>query len=114
MSLKPSYPDVGVGAGFIYIHKATDQSFKHPTLSVLRGIVDKFHSANGLKFNNDEFDDNVCHSTPNIVCTEGLRGLGDLVHVVLNPIGNFIDGAIGTNIGGCGGCAKRQELLNKL
>jgi hypothetical protein len=113
MSLRPSYPDVGVGSGFCYHHKQTDQHFKHPTLTVLHDMVSKFCSVNNLSFSNDEFDDNVCKNTPNIVCTESLRGVGDLVHVVLNPIAGGIDSVLGTKLSGCGGCYKRQQALNK-
>jgi hypothetical protein len=41
-----------------------------------------------------------------------LRGLGDAVAVVAQPIARAIDAVAGTNIQGCGGCKKRQEFLN--
>ena len=113
MSLRPSYPDIGVGSGFCYIYQPTGQVFRHPTLTVLYGKVSLFHSLNNLKFTNDEFDENVCRSTPNIVCTDSLRGAGDLIHVILNPITNIIDDMLGTKLSGCGGCRDRQEKLNK-
>lgn len=40
------------------------------------------------------------------------RGLGDKVHAVAQPIAGAIDKALGTNIKGCGACAKRREALN--
>lgn len=113
MSLRPSYPDVTVGQGFVYRHAATGATFQHPILSQLYATVTSYFKANDFKLNNDEFDDNVCRNTPNIVCTEGLRGAGDLVHVVLNPIVKGIDALLNTNLGGCGGCHKRQEALNR-
>lgn len=43
-----------------------------------------------------------------------MRGLGDAVAVVAQPIARTIDRVVGTHIEGCGGCKKRQEKLNKL
>ena len=42
------------------------------------------------------------------------RRLGDTVHLVAQPIAGAIDKALGTNIKGCGACAKRREKLNNL
>ena len=39
-------------------------------------------------------------------------GLGDRVHAIAQPIAGAIDKALGTNIKGCGACAKRREALN--
>lgn len=111
--LRPSYPSDVVGQGFVYVHPATGHRFQHPILTSLYDQVVTYAQANGFKVNNDEFDDNVCRNTPNIVCTEGLRGVGDLVHVVLNPVVKGVDALIGTNLQGCGGCRERQERLNK-
>lgn len=41
-------------------------------------------------------------------------GLGDAVAVVAQPIARAIDAVAGTNLQGCGGCAKRREALNKV
>jgi hypothetical protein len=40
------------------------------------------------------------------------KGLGDVVALVAQPIAGAIDKALGTNIKGCGACAKRREALN--
>lgn len=40
--------------------------------------------------------------------------LGDKVHSVAQPIAKVIDKTLGTNIQGCGGCARRREKLNNL
>ena len=112
MSLRPSYPSDVVGQGFVYCHPVTGHTFQHPIMNVLYDRVAAYDKANNFTLNNDEFDDNVCRSTPNIVCTEGLRGVGDLVHVVLNPIVKGLDAVLGTALQGCGGCRKRQEDLN--
>ena len=42
------------------------------------------------------------------------KGLGDVVASVAQPIAGAIDKALGTNIKGCGACAKRQETLNNI
>ena len=42
------------------------------------------------------------------------RRLGDTVHSIAQPIAGAIDKALGTNIKGCGACAKRREKLNNL
>jgi len=41
------------------------------------------------------------------------RGLGDVVHAVAHPIARVIDAVAGTKLQNCGGCQKRQELLNE-
>ena len=41
-------------------------------------------------------------------------GLGDAVAAVAQPVARMIDAAMGTNLQGCGGCAKRKEFLNSL
>ena len=43
-----------------------------------------------------------------------LRGLGDAVAMVAQPIARAIDSALGTNVAGCGGCKARQAALNKV
>ena len=40
--------------------------------------------------------------------------LGDKVHSVAQPIAKAIDRTLGTNIQGCGACAKRREKLNNI
>jgi len=42
-----------------------------------------------------------------------LRGLGDLVAVVAQPVAKAIDTVTGTNVQGCGGCKQRQEDWNR-
>jgi hypothetical protein len=114
MPMRVSYPDSVVGQGFVYTHTQTGASFQAITIPLLRDKVDAFVRANGFVLNNEEFEDNVCRNTPNCVCTEAIRGLGDAIHVVLNPIAKVIDNVAGTNLQGCGGCAQRQASLNNL
>lgn len=113
MSFRPSYPDVSVGNGFVYVHPTSGDTFKHPVLVVLHKLVSEFCKANKLQFTNDEFDDNVCRNTPNIVCTESSRGAGDIIHQVLQPLVAGADGIFKTNLAGCHGCYKRQNDYNK-
>lgn len=113
MPLRVSYPDVVCGSGFVYHHVQTGARFQAITVPLLRAKVESYVTANGFVLNNEEFEDNICHNTPNCVCTEAVRGMGDVVHMVLNPIAGFIDNLAGTNLQGCGGCAQRQADLNK-
>lgn len=114
MSLRPSFPSDVVGQGFVYCHPTTGHRFQHPVMTTLYAQVVAYDKANSFNLNNDEFDDNVCRSTPNIVCTDGMRGIGDVVHVVLNPLVKGVDALIGTNLQGCGGCRSRQERMNQI
>lgn len=45
---------------------------------------------------------------------QAVKGLGDVVAKVAQPIARAIDRVAGTNVAGCGGCKKRQEILNKV
>ncbi|MDE2106725.1 MAG: hypothetical protein KGL39_56440 [Patescibacteria group bacterium] len=45
--------------------------------------------------------------------SEPMRGLGDMVAKVAQPVARAIDAVAGTKIANCGGCAKRQDALNK-
>lgn len=42
-----------------------------------------------------------------------MRGAGDVVAVVAQPIAGVIDAVFGTSLKGCGGCTQRQEDWNK-
>jgi hypothetical protein len=42
-----------------------------------------------------------------------VRGLGDAVAVVAEPIARVSDRLLGTHLVGCGGCKKRREALNR-
>jgi len=42
-----------------------------------------------------------------------VRGLGDVVAIVAQPIAGAIDAVAGTSLKNCGGCKKRRELLNQ-
>jgi hypothetical protein len=42
------------------------------------------------------------------------RGLGDLVASIAQPIAKAIDSVARTKIAECGGCKKRQAMLNRI
>jgi len=65
-----------------------------------------------LLIENNALEAIVAQFTPERL--QGVQGLGDLVHKIANPIAKAIDAVAGTNIQGCGGCAKRREQLNKI
>ena len=43
-----------------------------------------------------------------------VRGLGDLVAKVAQPIARAADAVLGTKVAGCSKCRKRQDALNKV
>jgi hypothetical protein len=46
------------------------------------------------------------------VSAKKYAGLGDVVAAMAQPVARTLDAVAGTNIAGCGGCARRQSLLN--
>lgn len=44
----------------------------------------------------------------------GMRGLGDAVAFLAEPIAGALDATVGTKLKGCSACAKRKEMLNQL
>jgi len=42
-----------------------------------------------------------------------LRGAGDAVALVAQPIAKAIDRVAGTNVSGCAGCQQRRDRLNE-
>ena len=111
--LKVRYPESIIGQGFIYRHAVTGGVFQHINLYTLHAKVSEHLKANNLTLNNDEFEENVCKHTPNIVCTDGVRGIGDVVHMFAAPIAGAIDQVLNTDLVGCGGCFRRQHEMNK-
>jgi len=45
--------------------------------------------------------------------TKRIRGAGDLVAIVAQPIAGMIDRIAGTDLKNCGGCAKRRADWNQ-
>ncbi len=65
-----------------------------------------------LSIDHDKLEEIVRRFTPERV--KPVKGLGDLIYKVANPIAKAIDSVAGTNVQSCGGCAKRREKLNQL
>lgn len=42
-----------------------------------------------------------------------MKGLGDAVAMIAQPIARTIDAAFGTDVQNCGGCKARREALNE-
>ena len=42
-----------------------------------------------------------------------MRGAGDIVAAVAQPVVRMIDGAFGTDLANCSGCKDRRDWLNK-
>ncbi len=47
------------------------------------------------------------------VSAKKYRGLGDLVHAVVQPVARAIDAVAGTRIQGCAGCGRRRDNWNR-
>jgi len=45
--------------------------------------------------------------------TPVIKGLGDVVPLVAQPIAKVVDSVAGTSIQTCGGCAQRRAALNQ-
>lgn len=43
-----------------------------------------------------------------------IKGAGDVVAMVTQPIAEVIDAVVGTQISTCGGCSKRRQVLNEM
>jgi len=43
-----------------------------------------------------------------------IRGAGDLVHFLAQPVAKAIDAMAGTNLQTCAGCKRRREKLNQI
>lgn len=57
------------------------------------------------------------HKEPGTVMAKNsgsIQGLGDLVAKFAQPVAKGIDAMFGTNVQGCGSCAKRQQKLNEI
>lgn len=101
------------GGAFIWKCPITGKELKMHYLHGLRDKVHAFAKANQFPYSETEFIHNVCYHTPGDICSEKLRGLGDLIHVVAQPIAKAIDAVAGTDLQNCGGCAQRREQMNK-
>jgi len=99
--------------GFFYKDHDTKTVITAVTFDELLANVNRHRHLNGLTLNGNQeqmIHDQICDKVDKSLC-EGV-GLGDMVHAVAQPIAKAIDHVAGTNIQGCGGCAKRRAMLN--
>ncbi len=113
MPMRVRHPEVVVGNGFVYVHPVTNARFTANTLEQLHAKVSAFCQANNFTLDNVEFEENVCRNTPNVVCVDGIRGVGDFIATLAHPVARAIDAVAGTTLSGCGACFGRQQSLNK-
>jgi hypothetical protein len=50
---------------------------------------------------------------PQSLWPDRMRGAGDIVAAVAQPVARVIDGAFGTDLANCSGCQDRRDWLNK-
>lgn len=89
-------------------HQHTAETYEALVSSVAREKVQR-----GLPipaFLEQMIQDQICDLNNGEGCES--VGLGDMVHAVAQPIAKAIDRVAGTNIQGCGACAKRRAMLN--
>jgi len=60
----------------------------------------------------DDIEIEMCKKIPPASCTE-VRGLGDVVAFLAQPLAGALDSVLGTNIKKCGGCQQRRDSLNR-
>lgn len=75
--------------------------------------VNHHRHLNGLTLHGNQeqmIHDQICDRIGPEYCES--YGLGDAVHKIAQPIAKAIDAVAGTNIQGCGACAKRRANLN--
>lgn len=100
--------------GWVYSDYDTKAEIKGSSLEDLAQKVNKFRLDNNLPpLENVEqmIQDQLCDKLGVSYCDE--KGLGDIVHDIAQPIAKVIDKVVGTNVQGCGGCAKRRAALNR-
>jgi len=104
-------------SGFVYLDKDTKQVITGGSFTELISAVVQHRRNNQLEVDSkivDEIHLYLCAANDNGPCAKGIRGLGDLVHTVAQPIAWAIDKALGTNVQGCWSCAGRRQTLNEI
>lgn len=102
--------------GFVYRDEDTKAVITGGSFGNLIKSVVKHRQINGLESDAtlvDKVHGYLCANNPDGFCSEGVRGLGDLVHFFAQPVAGVIDSVLGTKIKGCGACARRREALNR-
>ena len=99
--------------GFSYQDVDTKVVISAETFNQLLILVNQHRHINGLTLYGHQdqmIHDQICSKLDSSYC-EGF-GIGDMVHAIAQPIAKAIDQVAGTNIQGCGACAKRRAMLN--
>lgn len=99
--------------GFVYQDYDTKAVVTAITFEELIARVNHHRHLNGLTLNGNQeqmVHDQMCDKLGSEYCEK--TGVGDVVHAVAKPIAVAIDKIAGTNIQGCGSCAKRRAKLN--
>ena len=103
-------------SGFVYRDEDTKQTITAGYFNELVRNVVSHRKKNNLEVDAkiiDKIHAFLCDSNPPEFCVEGVRGLGDVIHRIAQPIAGMIDGVLGTNVRGCWSCAGRREALNE-
>jgi hypothetical protein len=99
--------------GFTYQDHDTKAVITGGDFTDLLRNVTRHRAANNLAINENQeqmIHDQMCDKLGPDHCAG--YGLGDAVHTLAQPIARAIDLVAGTNIRGCGSCAKRRAMLN--
>ena len=106
-------PMVRPPTGFVYQDHDTKAVITANSFDELVYRVNHHRHLNGLTLHGNQeqmIHDQMCDKLGPEHC-DG-KGLGDVVHSIAQPIAKAIDAVAGTNIQGCGACAKRRAMLN--
>jgi hypothetical protein len=104
-------------SGFVYQDADTKQVINGGSFNELVTAVVSHRNNNGLQTDAkivDLIHAYICRVNDNRQCAKGIRGLGDLVHNIAQPIAWAIDKTLGTNVQGCWSCGGRRDVLNKV
>ena len=65
-----------------------------------------------LKFQHEKFISGSASYHTGSINHDSIKGLGDVIHKIANPIAKTLDAVFKTNIQGCSACAQRRAALN--
>lgn len=106
------------GGVFYYIQSGTGSRIEGGDYVAWMEAIEKHRIANGIplepmwKFNVETWLCQDLASKGKDWCR--INGVGDAVAYLARPIAHAVDHVLGTNLANCGGCARRQQQLNKL
>lgn len=108
------------GGTYRYTHPETNFEITAPTYGDMLAKTRSYFVGNNFPITMNweaEVQDRMCQllvqAGKGDWCGEGIRGLGDIVYMIANPIAFAADALLGTNIQGCRGCGQRQDSLNQ-